>query len=740
MGHLTGSYEDEHDREQVVYRLGQALNAELNLPELLLRIVDAAMMLGQANEGWVILPDPATGEPRIRARRRTGAQQTEPLDSITADPAALQVLATGQSIRLPTGKGRVPSSQAAPHLYTPIIHKANIRGVIVLRRAPNTLQFADFDETRLAGLAGYAAIAIENARLYEQALESNRELSMLLDSASAVSSSLDTTEVLAAVSRQMMRAINVQWCIISAYDSSTGTLRRMSERFMAVDRLVSRPYLLQSDAPMRLWALKQGRVTQVNAHNPEPRTLARELLEPAGLSSMLLVPLQIRGSALGLAELFKFYDAAHWNEATIAQVMRVALQLAYLIRGGQGQGGLTGSVLENQGRALLAAAGADGCIVYVLNPVDQRFERALALGGGDWPDQSGQSIAATNPMLRVVAEEQRIAITNHQSARLEPDSPDLFARIGPGTMLGIPLIFQSKTVGIVQLYDLNPLREFTPSDLRLVQAMAIQAAVALENAGLVSDLQRMLNEQRSLQSQLVRAVRFSALGEMTTMIAHQVNNPLTTILADAEMLVQDLPVESQQVESARAILRAGQRAKSVIDRLLNMARSESAPDRVDVNATLQEAIALIRGRLGQHRIKLDLALAEGLPPVQGVSGQLEDVWLNLISNAIDAIRVSSAHEGHIVIRSEAVDHDQGIRVTITDNGIGIRNEDLPHLFNPFFTTKPPGKGTGLGLYICEQIIGDHGGDVRITGAPGEGATATVHLPTMHKNGTAHQEG
>ncbi|NDJ52672.1 MAG: hypothetical protein GYB68_06260 [Chloroflexi bacterium] len=301
-------------------------------------------------------------------------------------------------------------------------------------------------------------------------------------------------------------------------------------------------------------------------------------------------------------------------------------------------------------------------------------------------------------------------------------------------MLITPLTVQGRVIGVAQVLDVNPERQFTSRGMGLANALGNQAAVAIENGTLVNDLQQSLRQHKSMEGHLVYAARLSAMGEMAAVVAHQINNPLTTILGDAQMLVQDIPEEDPSHVSAQAILRAGKRAQQVVSRILNMYRRDDEIQEIDVNQSIQEAIMLVKNQLRAKSIDLELDLAPKLPSVSGIKGQLEDVWINILINAYDAITMGNQRDGTIRLDSRLIDDDTMIEVNISDNGPGVDVALLTHVFDPFFTTKPPGKGTGLGLYICRQIIDNHNGDMSIQSIPGAATTVTVHLPIARPPG------
>jgi two-component system NtrC family sensor kinase len=220
------------------------------------------------------------------------------------------------------------------------------------------------------------------------------------------------------------------------------------------------------------------------------------------------------------------------------------------------------------------------------------------------------------------------------------------------------------------------------------------------------------------------------MGELAAAVAHQINNPLTTIMVDSEMMLLDESPDSQNYKSLQAIHRAGKRASGVARRLLAISRPsdpESPPERIDVVETIQGVLSLVKAHIERDRIQIIPDLPEDpLPPVWAIQGQLDDIWLNLLLNAHDAlIGCPDAKLG--ISASYPVDSDH-LEVIVWDNGPGIPEKIIESVFKPFFTTKPVGEGTGLGLHICRQTAERAGGSISVTSAPGKGARFLVLLP------------
>ncbi len=711
----------------VLYNLGQSFNAVLDLPELLMQVMNAAIDLTGAEEGTILLSDAETGQLTLVAHRKGGAQVTTTETRPIEDTLAIQVLEQKSPLLVgPNGTNHA----SVPQLYVPLITKGRAIGVLIVKGKYRQRAFTSREQEMLIGLSGYAAIAIENAMLYQQALDRTLELSLLVESANAVSSSLDPGRVLNAIARHMMRGLEGHWCTISGWDPRTGVIYKLAEyrrAFWPVNKGIREnpsEFFWQRDLKHR------QRPFAIQLHYDEAAPGDRRWLDKQGCRRVLALPMQAGGKLVGVVEVSNLHKGHPFGQTQVSRSLRTVLNLALVMGETLSPQQWQRLALESA-RSLINTTDADWCCIYNWNERRAVARRILDYGTGIWPDQSGPQMDVRGlPKLDIVLHEQRIATLRYPDPDLHPLEQRLFNRIGPSTMLAMPLVFKGQTIGLVQVFDLNPERRFSSREIGLAHALASQAAVALENARLVRDLQHSLEEQKSMQSHLVRTARFSALGELAAVVAHQINNPLTTILGDAEMLTQDIPPDHPSHESAQAILRAGRRAKKVVERMLNMSRYEEETRLLEVNRTIEETIHLVEMQISQHHIRLEVHLASNLPPVHAVPGQLEDVWMNLLLNARDAIRESNRPDGLIRVESRLSSDGKSIEVSIQDNGTGIHPSHLARVFEPAFTTKPRGKGTGLGLYICRQIVSDHHGEIHITSTLGEGTGVTVRLPAF----------
>ena len=248
------------------------------------------------------------------------------------------------------------------------------------------------------------------------------------------------------------------------------------------------------------------------------------------------------------------------------------------------------------------------------------------------------------------------------------------------------------------------------------------------------ELRRQEVRLRDAQIELAHANRVTATGQLAASIVHEVSQPIAAALTNANAASRWLGAEPPDLEEARQalgrIVSDGRRARDVIARIRALVRG--APprhDRLDINEEMLEVIALTRSELRRNGTSLETQLAEGLPPVQGDRIQLQQVMLNLILNAVEAMSGSSGTERKLLIRTEQ-DGPGGVLVAVEDSGPGIEPESSDRLFDAFYTTKLA--GMGMGLSLCRSIVQAHGGRVWATANPSQGATFQFTLPVQRE--------
>jgi len=255
----------------------------------------------------------------------------------------------------------------------------------------------------------------------------------------------------------------------------------------------------------------------------------------------------------------------------------------------------------------------------------------------------------------------------------------------------------------------------------------------LEYIGAVQDVtKRRISEEalEDVRSELAHVSRIASLGALTASIAHEVNQPLSGILTNAStclrMLAADPPNVDGARETARRTIRDGNRASDVIVRLRALfGKRKFMMELVDLNEATQEVIALLISELKRDRINLQTEFVDGLPPVMGDRVQLQQVILNLVRNASDAMIGIDNRPRRLVVRTER-DADDHARLTVQDAGVGFNSQDLHRIFDAFFTTKD--NGMGIGLSVSRSIIENHHGRLWAKPNDGHGASFSFSIP------------
>lgn len=247
----------------------------------------------------------------------------------------------------------------------------------------------------------------------------------------------------------------------------------------------------------------------------------------------------------------------------------------------------------------------------------------------------------------------------------------------------------------------------------------------------VVEVLRNITERKQLEAQLIHSERLTSLGIMASGLAHELNNPLATIATFIEGLQKRIGEDKGlgKLENISdytdLVVKETIKCKAIIEKLLLLSRkSEPKRDIVNINKSLEETLSLAEHDAIINKIAIKKDLGEGLPLIQGDETQIRQLFLNMILNAVQAM----GNGGTLIISSEG--NDQAVSIAFEDTGQGMRGEDMSRIFEPFFTTKSKGKGTGLGLTICHNIVKLHNGNIKVESVEGKGAKFTVTLPVM----------
>jgi two-component system NtrC family sensor kinase len=288
----------------------------------------------------------------------------------------------------------------------------------------------------------------------------------------------------------------------------------------------------------------------------------------------------------------------------------------------------------------------------------------------------------------------------------------------------VPLLVRGQGIGIYMIHTVKSQPEFSNQDLQLLSVLANQAAAGVENWRTYKQLARANEELKASQAQIVQAAKMAAIGELAAGVAHEIKNPLQVLLLHLELVEKGRPVANWTEMFSKQV----KRLADITRRLMDFARNASEEVRIEpvqLKKVIEETTAMVHHDFVGSGITFAVTLPDDLPPVAGNANYLQQVFLNLLLNARDAmpqggtITINTALTGyHIIIR-------------FSDTGVGIEKGVLDKIFRPFFTTKGE-KGTGLGLAVCHKIIAQHKGEIRVDSEPGKGTTFTIFLPVWRE--------
>ena len=291
------------------------------------------------------------------------------------------------------------------------------------------------------------------------------------------------------------------------------------------------------------------------------------------------------------------------------------------------------------------------------------------------------------------------------------------------TMLIVPMLMSKATVIGAITVSKTRVQPFTEKEIEMVADFAAQATIALETT-------RRERQYREVQMHLAHANRVATIGQLSASIAHELKQPLSAVVTNGGATLRWLARNQPEIEEAKQaverIIKDANRASEVLSRIHRLVKRESLrTDTLNVNDAILEVIPLIHSEAVKNGVTIQRQLTDRLPSIQGDRIQLQQVILNLMVNAIQAMSGLTKGIRELHIGTESAEED-GVRIGVRDTGPGLSAENLQRLFEPFYTTKP--NGMGMGLSICRSIIEDHGGRLWATGLHPHGALFQFTIP------------
>jgi PAS domain S-box-containing protein len=377
-------------------------------------------------------------------------------------------------------------------------------------------------------------------------------------------------------------------------------------------------------------------------------------------------------------------------------------------------------------RQVISLFGAETGSVYLAAEPEGLFRRRAGWGPRSEARVRMAEVMFPEGLGELVTRSRAEVVTQDFMPHLPPAVVEFVCADRLPYWIWVVLWSKDKPIGIMGIASKED-RHYSSNDENLLVAISRQLATTIEKVQLYEETCRAYEDLRRTQEQLLQSEKMSAVGQLISGVAHELNNPLTAILGYAQLL-EGAGLDHQSADYVRKLFKQAQRTHRVVQNLLSFARQRKPQKQeVDLRKVLEESLTLREYDLKVNNVSLERDIPDDLPSVIADPHQLEQVFLNIVNNALDAMVEASASG---VLKVRVFKKDAYVCVEFDDSGPGIK--DPSRIFDPFYTTKSVGKGTGLGLSICYGIVKEHGGEIVARNREEGGATIEVRLLASEK--------
>jgi signal transduction histidine kinase len=545
-----------------------------------------------------------------------------------------------------------------------------------------------------------------------------------------VNATEDPREALDFILEEIVRTLGASSASIALVEPATGSLRIEVSNGLDAD---STGKIIDQGQGITGWVALYAKPQRIPDVSKDPRYV--EIRK--GIRSELAVPMELMGNVIGVVncdsdrlDAFSEQDVAFLslltNEASKAvgriwllrQLRSKAAQLEALVRAAQGlarerdEPGISLDLARHT-RALL---GTRACAYY--NLADEALH-LRSLDGDLGASALAPSIALNRTSLGTVVTRGRSVVVPLAGKTEEHLFTRLSEPVASSSLLAVPVRYEDDTFGVLLCVAMGAYR-FSDDDKHLVAALSSFGASSIQNA-------RLYAKVFTVEEGLRRSERLTALGLLSAEVAHEIRNPLTVMKLLSDTLSQGMAADDPKMEDLGVMREKIAHMEGVVSRVLGMSKAQSGAFReLDLRQAADNASLLLRLKLQQLGVRVEIECAEALPLVEGNPGQIQQIFLNLMMNGVQAM----IGGGTLTLRLGVEPGQQGdvVSVRITDTGTGIPPKILPKIFESFFTSRED--GTGLGLAIVKRILRDHRGDIVVESTAPGGTTFKFWVPAL----------
>lgn len=714
-------FREKYDASLMLQNLSRTAASILDLEQLTGIVLDGITSTIHIGKAGFFLRQEGSGEFRLGAHRALEQQAHQrlrndhPLVSWLSEHD--NALARGDLALFPGfkalwGEELRALTDLGAELFVPLKAKGELVGILALGPKLSEEPYTADDQRTLTTLANQIATALENARLHEETRRRNRELVLLNRIIAASATSQDLESMLHTVCQEMVLAYGVDWAwavVLDADGSRASAVNIPGMAQAAPDREAgqlageaarSTTWTLEAGAdPLLNHVLEHQRLVVVRAEGADAQLApVREQMRAFGIATLLALPLSVEGRAEGVLSLATG-KPRDFSSHEIGLALRVAEQVSGALaraRLVETQQRLS-TVVEQSAEAVMIAD-VDGTIVYG-NPAFEQLcghKRAEFIGRSPKEFLDGKCEGTLYWQLAQCMQDKEVQQGRVASRKKNGDTYTVDAIV-------------------------TPVRN--------------QAGEVVNYVATMRDVSREVQ----LQEQFRQSQKMEALGRLAGGIAHDFNNLLTVIHLSTRLLERHLDPQDPLWPHVKRISETGQRAAALTKQLLSFSRREVVETQVlDLNRLVEDMSGMLERIIGEN-IHFELALAPDLAPIRLDPSQVEQVIMNLVVNARDAmpeggrLRIETANVRIDNAYAETYpDMEAGgyVILSISDTGVGMTDEVKSHIFEPFFTTKERGQGTGLGLSTVFGIVKQNQGHIRFESEVGQGTTFTIYLPQV----------